>query len=95
MEKERKRITKEIVLHFDCISDHLVFDNLQTLSLAMGTKSVAGNYNYYGIEKKGREFYVKLKTVEERLEKKKKELEKLKEDIELMGNIIKVAKGSK
>lgn len=89
--KERKRITKEITLHFYKIDDQLIFDDQRTLSQAMGTKGIAGNLGVYGIEKKGNEFYVKLATIKERLEKKKRELQKLQDYIDVMEKIVKAA----
>jgi hypothetical protein len=93
--KERKRIKKEIVMQFDKSGDHLIFDDLRTLCMAMGTKSLSGNYHFYGIEKKDNEWWVKIETIKARLQKKKAEIRKTQEYIDVMEKIIEAAEGER
>jgi len=82
------KIKKEITLTYEVTKDHVIFNDLRTLSLAMGTQSVSGNYHMYDIKKKDGNFYVPIKSLKEKYEKKKKIVEKQLEYLEIMGKIV-------
>jgi hypothetical protein len=83
-----KVIKKEIILKYEIKENSLIFDDLRTLSLAMGTQSVSGNLHIYDVEKKDNRYIVPLKSISERYEKKKKVVEKQIEYLEIMKQII-------
>jgi hypothetical protein len=81
-------IKKEIILQYEVKGENLIFDDLRTLSLAMGTQSVSGNFHIFDIEKKENRYVVPIKAIRERYEKKKKVVEKQIEYLEIMKQII-------
>ena len=82
------KIKKEITLTYEIERGFVIFSDLRTLSLALGTQSVAGNLHMYDIKKKDGNYYVPVKALENKYEKKKKFVEKQIEYLEIMGKIV-------
>ena len=83
-----KKITKQITLTYDIRDDKLVFSDLRTLCLALGTSSVSGNLSVYGVEKKDGEYYVSVDKIKERIKKKQERLDKEQEYLDIMKQLI-------
>lgn len=82
------KIKRELVLTYEVEGDDLIFDDLRTLSLAMGTQSVSGNLSIYNVAKKDGRYYVPIKSIKERFEKKRRFVKKQNEYLEIMAEII-------
>ncbi len=67
---------------------NLIIGDLPTLQLVMGSTAVSGNLNYYKIDKKGTDYIVPKKVVEERVRVLILRRDKLNDSIELMSGFI-------
>jgi hypothetical protein len=83
------KITKEIILNYEIEGKNLVFSDLRTLVLAMGTSSVSGNLSFYDIERKDGKYYVSIDTIRERHKRKVARIDKEREYLSIMDQIIK------
>ena len=83
------KITKEIILNYEIEGKYLVFNDLRTLALAMGTSSVSGNLSFYDVKREDGKYYVSIDTIKDRYNKKTARMDKEREYLTIMDQIIK------
>jgi hypothetical protein len=81
-------IRKEMVLNYTRKGNELIFDDLRTLSLAMGTTSVVGNLHVYDVEKRGKQYVYDINKLQERYEVLCNKLRDLEMKIDIMKQIL-------
>ena len=82
------KVKIEVELPIEVKGNNFVIDNLNTLVQVMGTTSVSGNLNYYGIEKKKNKFVVPIQVVKERVIKLKADKESIENRINFIEKVI-------
>jgi hypothetical protein len=82
------KITKQITLTYDIENDKVIFHDLRTLGIALGTSAVSGNFHIYGVEKKGGDYYIAIKTLVDKFERKQALVAKQIEQMQTMAQIV-------
>jgi len=91
--KNKINIEAKITLDFNIERDCIVCSSPRECQLVLGTTAISGNYSFYGIEKKGKKFHIKISTIEERitvLEQRKFEIE---QNLLIMKQVVGSGKG--
>lgn len=83
------KIKKTLTLNIKKERKNIVCYDTATLQLVVGSSAVLGNYNMYGVVKKGTSFSIPIAKLKERLNILKHRKQKLNDRIELMEQIIK------
>ena len=78
-------------IRIDREGDNLICYDVPTIQLLMGTTSVVGNYQYYGVKKEKGMFIVPISKVKERIQVVQERLNRLFESLTIMENIIEEA----
>jgi len=82
-------IKRTISLDLDKKGNYIMCRDLNTLVLIMGTSSVSGNLNCYGVRKKGKEWRVSIEKIKERITELESRKDKIEKKLEIMRQVVK------
>jgi hypothetical protein len=82
-------ITKTIKLSVERNIDEIICNDLTTLSLVVGAKSVSGNLSYYKVKKVNNKYVVPVSVVVQRIGILEKRRNDLNESLDIMRLIVK------
>ena len=88
MKGKTVEIEAKVILSFQVKDGVVICKNPKELSMVMGTTSLAGNYNYYGIEKKGHQYHVKVDTIKERIAEFEQRINNLEQHLSIMRQVV-------
>ncbi len=89
MTNQNKACEKLIAVGIKRIGRTVFCPDLSTLSLALGSKSVAGNLNAYSVKKQaGEGFLVSVDTIKERIKELTKRKEKIDQYLQTMKQVV-------
>ena len=66
----------------------IVCGDLNTLSLVMGTSSIVGNINHYGVKKRGKKWIVSIEKVKQRIAELENRKDKIEKKLEIMKQVV-------
>ena len=81
-------ITKKINVRIERRNKNYVCLDIPTLQMLMGTTSVVGNYEYYGVKKIKGEFIVPEKIILKQIDRMKHRRDQLEAKMDIMNQIM-------
>ena len=78
----------EIILNVQRKGDKIICNDMNTLCLVMGTKSIGGNLSMYKVTKNKNNYEVNVNTIKERILILESRKEKIGQSIDLMRQVI-------